>query len=98
MMRRLNDGGQGTSPAITYDLRPSHNYLFPYCALYYDVNEDSGVKCNYSSGAFGELTFSLKSFRGLQGGPWVLSVENSIEIFVCTAQWHLISCCSSVSA
>lgn len=26
------------------------------------------------------------------------SVGNSIEIFVCMAQWHLISCCSSVSA
>ena len=52
----------GTSPVISYNLCPSNGYLFPYCVPYYDVNEDDVVKCNYSSGGFGELTFSLKSF------------------------------------
>lgn len=33
----------------------------------------------------------------LYGGPSVHSIENYIEIFVCTPQWHLISRCSSVS-
>lgn len=51
----------GTLPVISYNLRPSNGYLFPYCVPYYDVNEDDVVKRNYSSG-FGELTFSLKSF------------------------------------
>lgn len=69
MMRSVNDGGQDTLPAISYNLCPSYNYLFPYCAPYCDVNEDSGVKSNYSSERAGELTFSLKSFRGLQGDP-----------------------------
>lgn len=67
MMRCVSDRGQGTLPVISYSLCPSNGYLFPYCVAYYNVNEDSGVSRNYSSGGFGELTFSFKSFRGSQG-------------------------------
>lgn len=45
-----------------------------------------------------ETQLSVSKLYEVFRGPWVPSVENSIEIFVCTAQWHLISCCSSVSA
>lgn len=69
MKRCLSDRGQSTSPVISYNLCPSNNNLFPYWAPYYDVNKDSGVTCNYGNGSFGESTFSLKSFPGLQRDP-----------------------------
>lgn len=54
--------GRGTQPVNSYNLRPSNRYLFPYCVPYYDVNEDSGVKYNYSSVGFGGADFEFKKF------------------------------------
>lgn len=53
----------GLSSPTIYVLQMVIYFFMPY----YDASKDDGVKCNYSSGSFGELTFSSKSLRGLQG-------------------------------
>lgn len=66
-MSCVRDGGQGTQPVTPHDPCPSNRYLFSYCATYYDVNEDDGVRRNYRGGGSAQLTFSSESFPGLQG-------------------------------